>query len=289
MGQQSDIGWTDGTWTIVQGCDPLSPGCIACYAVPLLWRMAHNPNEKISGPIRGLTEQHTNRAGKTILRFTGHVALREDRLDWPLKWRKPMMIFVPSHGDLFHKEVPDEFIDRVFTVMEQAGWHKFQVLTKRSRRQRDYVNARYADRGIPPPLHIWFGVSCEDAKRYAERAPDLYETKASVTFFSLEPLIGPINMWDTSEWAEPSKWWGRSFKPSWTIIGGESGKNARPFDIAWARSLIAQCRRSEVPTFVKQLGSNPVLHGFTGMPIMHKKGEDWSEWPEDLRVREFPS
>src|SRR3990167_5512099 len=145
MSDKSNIEWTDATWTIVQGCDPVSQGCVGCYAVPLLWRLMHNPNQKISAALQGVIEKHINLAGENILRFTGKIALRHDRLDWPLEWKTPRMIFVPSHGDLFHKDVPDEFIDKVFDVMERANWHIYQVLTKRAKRQREYVNRRYAD------------------------------------------------------------------------------------------------------------------------------------------------
>src|SRR5690242_13464924 len=100
MSANSGIQWTDATWPIVQGCDPYSPGCVSCYAIKELWRLAHNPNPTIAAPVKGLTEKHVNAAGETVLRFTpGAIALRRDRLDWPLRWQKPHMIFVPSHGD----------------------------------------------------------------------------------------------------------------------------------------------------------------------------------------------
>lgn len=138
MAQQSDIEWTDGTWPIVQGCSYESPGCKNCYAVPLVWRLAHNPLAKIAKPLRGLVEE---RGGHRV--WTGKVALRRDRLDWPLKWKKPQMIFVPSHGDLFHEDVPDEFIDKVFAVMALTPRHTYQVLTKRAARMRQYFEERW--------------------------------------------------------------------------------------------------------------------------------------------------
>lgn len=280
MAENTKIEWTDATWTIVQGCDPYSQGCVGCYAVPLLWRMSHNPDPKISVPLQGLVEKHVNRAGETILRFTGRLALREDRLSWPLDWKTPRMIFVPSHGDIFHKDVPDAFLDKVFDVMERADWHTFQVLTKRSRRMLEYVNRRYADRA---PAHIWFMVSAEDQPNADERIPDLLATKAAVRGVSLEPLIGPIDLRRIRDAARDEA--GAEFlidaltgmaardgqayvasidfaagvKPAkldWIIVGGESGKNARPMHPDWARSLRDQCAAAGKPDrfFFKQHG-----------------------------------
>lgn len=216
MSDKTHIEWTDSTWPVVQGCDPVSPGCTNCYAVGVLNRLAANPNPKISAPLKEVTETH-----KGKLRFTGKVALREDRLDWPLKWKKPRMIFVPSHGDLFHKDVPDAFIDRVFAMMAVCRPHKFQVLTKRADRMRDYVNRAndqwqgnsdsFADRfqgamdwnyawindidDMEWPLpNVWLGVSAEDQQRANERIPDLLDTPAAIRFVSAEPLLGAIDL-----------------------------------------------------------------------------------------------
>ena len=231
MADKSAIEWTDATWPIVQGCDPVSQGCVHCYAVPLLWRLMHNPDPRISAPLKGLVEQHTNAAGETILRFTGNLALREDRLDWPLTWKRPRHIFVPSHGDIFHKDVPDEFLDKIFAVMALAPQHTFQVLTKRSKRMRDYLGdpkvvrrvyeiacdivldrelqvvliAPGTDQSQAPagpriyldqwPLpNVWLGVSCEDQEHADERIPDLLATPAAVRFISAEPLLGPVDL-----------------------------------------------------------------------------------------------
>lgn len=220
MSDRSHIEWTDATWPIVQGCDPVSPGCANCYAIEELWRMVHHPNGKISAPLKGLTEKHVNRAGEEILRFSGKVALREDRLDWPLHWKKPRKIFVSSHGDLFHKDVPDEFIDRVFARMALCPQHTFQVLTKRSERMSAYLNAGRLPMGEPrrfisiedgerarrhdpyfklpqqiwPLPNVWLGVSCEDQKCADERIWHLLATSAAVRFISAEPLLGPINL-----------------------------------------------------------------------------------------------
>lgn len=135
MADGTHIEWTDATWPIVQGCDYESPGCTHCYVPRTLWRLMHNPNPIISAPLVGLVRKHDN--GMPV--FTGQLALREDRLNWPLKWKKPRRIFVPSHGDLFHESVPDVFIDRVFAIMALCPQHTFQVLTKRAKRMREYI------------------------------------------------------------------------------------------------------------------------------------------------------
>lgn len=271
MSDKSAIEWTDATWPIVQGCDPLSQGCVHCYAVPLLYRLSHNPNKTISVPLQGLTEKHVNAAGETILRFTGKLALREDRLTWPLGWKKPRMIFVPSHGDIFHKDVPDDFLDKIFDVMERAHWHTYQVLTKRSRRQRDYVNRRYA--GRKAPKHIWFMVSAEDQANADLRIPDLLETNAAVRGVSLEPLLGPIHLgylgWPNGDGKarsghnaligaryENGKMIERLPRLDWIIVGGESGKAARPMHPAWVRSLRDQCESAGAKFFFKQWGAH---------------------------------
>ncbi|MCB1502408.1 MAG: phage Gp37/Gp68 family protein [Bauldia sp.] len=223
MADRTAIEWTDATWPIVQGCDPVTHGCTHCYVPSILWRHAHNPDPKISTPVVGLAEKH-----KGKVRFTGKVALREDRLDWPLRWRRSRRIFVPSHGDPFHKAVPDSFIAEIYAVMicaVHANGHTFQVLTKRSDRARtlladegfwDEVDAFVAgiiaervdplhrrsddlratvDRYGPdnPPPGIWLGVSIEDQATADARIPLLLDTPAAVRFVSAEPLLGPID------------------------------------------------------------------------------------------------
>lgn len=226
MSANSLIEWTDATWPIVQGCDPVSQGCVHCYAVPLLWRMMHNPNPKISGPLQGVVEKHVNAAGETILRFTGVIAERRDRLTWPFQWKKPLKIFVPSHGDLFHRRVARKFIDMVFAVMAQTPHHTYQVLTKRSKRMRDYCSDPEVKRRIGeaivsncwpgdvrsddaidwedpaepaelkawPLPNVWLGVSAEDQRCAEERVPHLILTPAVKRFISAEPLLGPLDL-----------------------------------------------------------------------------------------------
>jgi protein gp37 len=177
------------------------------------------------------------------------------------------MIFVNSMSDLFHKEVPHSFIDRVFDTMEQADWHVFQVLTKRSSLMRDYVNSRYRHRRAPE--HIWLGVSVEDSKRRS-RIAHLQQAAASVRFLSVEPLIG-----------DPGE---LNFEGiSWVIAGGESGPRARPIKKEWALSVRDQCVRQRVPFFFKQWGG---LRPKSGGRLL--QGREWSEFPRLSRKASSP-
>ena len=358
MAAESNVGWTDATWPIVQGCDYESPGCAHCYAVREVHRQACNPNPKVSLPVQGLVER---KGGE--LRWTGKVACREDRLDWPLRWKKPRMIFVPSLGDLFEASVPDEFIDRVFAVMALCPQHTFQVLTKRVERMRDYLRMVQDDDkdlqrfvnaspdGLPcaagaieevewPFPNVWLGVSVEDQARADERIPLLLQTPAALRFLSIEPLLDAVDLlrvkwpnkgehrvdvlrfgWSESGFVNHSDMhdWNRPL--DWVIVGGESGPYARPCDLDWVRDLVQQCKAAGVACFVKQLGANPIdgaamravpgaqriytsqeeaslpealavldacLHAAC-VNLRDPKGGDPAEWPEDLRVREFPN
>lgn len=269
MSDKTGIEWTDATWPIVQGCDPVSPGCVHCYVVPLLWRLAHNPNPKIAAPLQGLTEKHITRAGE-FLRFTGKLALREDRLDWPLLWKRPRMIFVPSHGDIFHKDVPDTFLAKIFARMELASWHTYQVLTKRSARQCDFVRRRYA--GMQDiPKHIWFGVSVEDQKRADERRLNLAALayRGFTTFVSYEPALGPVD-WSGWEWL------------AWLISGGENGP--RPSHPNWHRAARDFCRAHEIKYLFKQWGSFAPIEAYDREP--NASFETLLVQPDGKRIRE---
>ncbi len=204
MADGSKIEWTDATWNPVTGCSVVSPGCTNCYAMRLAGsRMKHHPSRK------GLTD--SSKAGPV---WNGQVRFNEQWLDQPLRWKKPRRIFVCAHGDLFHENVPDEWIDRVFAVMALSPHHQFQVLTKRADRMRAYLafGAGYRERlnaigsavlelddervllshALPLP-NVWLGVSVEDQARAKERIPALLETPAAVRFVSAEPLLGPID------------------------------------------------------------------------------------------------
>jgi protein gp37 len=199
MSDATAIEWTDATWNPVTGCTKVSAGCDHCYA------------ERFSERFRG-TPGHPFETGFDL-------TLRPGRLDQPLRWRAPRMIFVNSMSDLFHKEVPKEFIARVFDTMERAHWHTFQVLTKRSSLMRDFLRRRYpSTRG---PLHMWFGVSVEDGSKKS-RIRHLQEAPAGVRFVSIEPLIGPMGNLDLAG-------------IDWVIVGGESGPRARPMTPEWVR------------------------------------------------------
>ena len=258
MADHTGIEWTDATWNPITGCSVVSPGCTNCYAMRLAGtRLKDHPSRA------GLTMP-----GKAGPVWTGEVRFNEQWLNQPLGWRNRRMIFVCAHGDLFHERVPDEWLDRVFRVMEAADWHTYQVLSKRSRRQRDYLIARYRDRR--PPAHIWVGVSVEDQRRAEERIPDLLATPAALHWISAEPLLGPLKIrpWLTTLRASPPLSAAALRRPipggpassfntrlGWIVVGGESGPAARPMHPFWVRRLRDDCEAEQVPFFFKQWGA----------------------------------
>jgi protein gp37 len=248
MAQTSSIEWTDATWNPVTGCTETSPGCDHCYARTFAERWRGVPG-------------HPYEQGFDL-------KLWPARLTLPTQWKKPRRVFVNSMSDLFHKDVPEEFIQQVFEAMVAAPQHTFQVLTKRSRRL-----ARLAP-SLPWPAHIWAGVSIE-SDDYAWRADYLRQVPAAVRFISAEPLLGPLPSLSLAGISQ-------------LIVGGESGHGARPFAMEWAGELVARCQAANVPCFVKQVGARPTLGG-APLKLRDKKGGDMSEWPEDLRVRQFPT
>ncbi|MCH7888677.1 MAG: phage Gp37/Gp68 family protein [Proteobacteria bacterium] len=238
MADRTAIEWTNATWNPVTGCTKISAGCDNCYA------------ERFAERFRGV-KGHPFEHGFDL-------TLRPERLEQPIKWRRPRMIFVNSMSDLFHKQVPSGFVDRVFDVMERADQHTFQVLTKRSSLMRRYVNTRYA--GGKAPFHIWLGISVEDGTKLS-RVRHLRETAARVRFLSIEPLIGPIPRLDLDG-------------IHWVIVGGESGPRARPMRPEWVRPIRDQCLARRVPFFFKQWGGfRPKSGGRT------LDGREWSELP----------
>jgi len=266
----SKIEWTDATWNPVTGCTRASAGCDNCYAVTMTKRLEAMGQEKYSGLVN-IGKNH----------FNGVVKCHEDELLKPLGWRKPRRVFVNSMSDLFHKEVPFAFIDKVFAVMALCPQHTFQVLTKRPERMAEYlVKDRRPDwawqvkgdlcpkgwreRHIPavdgPLPNVWLGTSVEDQKAADERIPHLLRCPAAVRFLSCEPLIGPISLeeWDGDIHPDAEYECMSAYKPGpldWVIAGGESGPNARPMHPDWARSLRDQCQASGVPFFFKQWGA----------------------------------
>jgi len=238
MADRSAIEWTDATWNPVTGCTKITRGCDNCYA------------ERFSERFRGVPD-HPFSTGFDL-------TLRPERLEQPLKWHRPRMIFVNSMSDLFHKDVPQVFIDRVFETMEAADWHIFQVLTKRSSLMRDYLSIRYgADCG---PAHIWCGVSVEDGQATG-RIAHLRSSSAGVRFLSIEPLIGPVGPIDLSG-------------IDWVIAGGESGPGARPVHLEWVREIRDQCLAHGVAFFFKQWGGLRPKSGGRDLD-----GREWSEFP----------
>jgi protein gp37 len=239
MAHCSSIEWTDSTWNPVTGCTKIGAGCDNCYA------------ERLSERFRGVAG-HPFENGFDL-------TLRPDRLSLPLRWNRPRKIFVNSMSDLFHKEVPQVFVDQVFETMERATWHVFQILTKRSSRMRDYLRARYAPAGAPPP-HLWFGVSVEDRSKVS-RIYHLRQAPAQMRFLSIEPLIGEIPRLPLDD-------------IDWVIVGGESGPSARPVEISWVREIRDQCLAARVPFFFKQWGG---LRAKSGGRTLD--GREWNQWP----------
>lgn len=294
MSTLTSIEWTDVTWNPVRGCSLVSAGCANCYAM----KQAH----RFSGPgkpYEGLTE-----LGPHGPRWTGKIQLVPEALDAPLHWKKPRRIFVNSMSDLFHEDVPDEFIEKVLTTIVHSPRHCYQVLTKRPERMCD-VMQRWTDMNGRPLPNVWLGVSIEDQATADERIPILLQTPAAVRWVSAEPLLGAVSLaridcgtgatkLDALAGARPA------WHPlDWVVVGGESGPGARPCDLAWIRSIVEQCQAAGVPCFVKQLGGRPIYRNrppFDGANVLHsngeklkdKKGGDLAEWPSDLRVREWP-
>jgi protein gp37 len=269
------IEWTEATWNPIVGCSIVSPGCTNCYAMRMADRLTSmavrrdgSGNVALRHYVSTTKRVHNERDGhKTV--WTGVVNMAPDAiLRAPLRRRKPTTYFVNSMGDLFHEDVPDEWIDRVFAVMALAPQHTFQALTKRAARMRAYVNAArgrnaFKTRNWPLP-NVWLGVSAEDQRRADERVPELVATPAAVRFVSAEPLLGPINLSSPTLWCIPDHDSGGKLPAlsslDWIIVGGESGSGARPMHPDWARSIRDQCATAGVPYFFKQWGSWTVTY-----------------------------
>ena len=218
MAEKSMIEWTESTWNPVTGCTKVSSGCDHCYA------------ERFSERFRGVSG-HPFEVGFDL-------TLRPERLAQPMSWKRPRLIFVNSMSDLFHKDIPTEYIDKVFDTMETAHWHTYQVLTKRSSLMRSFINARYTKRPAPP--HIWLGVSVENASALI-RIEHLRQSNSRTKFVSFEPLLGPVADADLTQ-------------INWVIAGGESGPKARPVEAEWLRDLRDICVHRGVAFFFKQWG-----------------------------------
>ncbi len=219
MSDHSKIEWTDATWNPVRGCTKISPGCKHCYAETFAERFRGVPNHPYS---QGFD-----------------LRLVPEKLAEPLRWRSPKTIFVNSMSDLFHADVPDEYIGAVARVMTLASWHTFQVLTKRSERMRELLSGKLAfAAGLP---HIWWGVSVEDRRYGVPRIQHLRDAPARIRFLSVEPLLEDVGRLNLSGL-------------HWVIVGGESGAGARPMAREWVTSIRDQCVEAKVAFFFKQWG-----------------------------------
>lgn len=234
MATKSSIEWTESTWNPVSGCSKVSPGCKHCYA------------ERMAARLKAM--------GQRAYANGFEVTLQRQALETPLRWKKPQVIFVNSMSDLFHDEVPTNYILEVFDVMNRADWHQYQILTKRPERLVE-LNSQ-----LPWREHIWMGVSVESAK-YSPRIDLLRRTGACIKFLSLEPLLGPL---------APLKINGID----WVIVGGESGPGARPMEEEWVVDIRDQCHAEDVPFFFKQWGG--VNKKRTGRTL---QGKTWDEMP----------
>lgn len=245
MSDQTKIEWTDATWNPIRGCTKISPGCAHCYA------------ETFAERFRGVPG-HPYQQGFDL-------RLVPEKLNDPLKWSKPKMIFVNSMSDLFHKDVSDDYILRVVRVMQEANHHTYQVLTKRSERLRDMLQTKL--RAAADESHIWWGVSVEDKKHGLPRMEHLRAAPARVRFLSVEPLLedlGTLNLDGIH----------------WIIVGGESGHGARPMQKEWVISIRGQCRAANVPFFFKQWGG--VRKGKAGREL---DGETCDGMPDTMSIR----
>jgi len=246
MGDRSAIEWTEATWNPVTGCSKVSPGCAHCYAESISLRFGHSKKAWI--PQNALE----------------NVRLHHDRLDQPLRWRRPRAVFVNSMSDLFHELVPEHFIAEVFRRMAAADRHTFQVLTKRPKRMREVVRNlydQYGEFGGQPLANVWLGTSVENS-RFTNRADALRETPAAVRFISAEPLLGPI--------AADLDLAGID----WVIVGGESGPHYRSMRPEWALELRDQCIEARVAFFFKQWGGRTPKAGGRELD-----GRLWDEQP----------
>lgn len=303
------IEWTDKTWNPTVGCSRVSSGCARCYAFEL-----HDMRHK------AWQDGWTDAPAQYHLPFS-QVQLKPERLTMPLHWRKPVRVFVNSMSDLFHMDVPEDFIWQVFAVMAACPQHTFQVLTKRPEHMREVLGANdaenklevaterlvaeqgwcHADNWEWPLKNVWLGTSVENQHTADQRIPYLLGTPAAVRFLSMEPLLDHVNLhWldrhvttghdDCVYWCQACQR-RRSIGAAtdaaihWVIVGGESGKGARVMKLEWALDILEQCKRAEVPVFIKQLGS--VIAQAAGMRDKH--GGNIEEFhPVDLRAREFP-
>lgn len=290
MGERTKIEWTDHTFNPWWGCLRVSPGCEHCYAETFSKRIGL----KVWGPAK----------------TTGRRMMSDAYWRGPEKWNRQAAkdgvrrrVFCASMADVFedHPALPEPRA-RLFDLIERTPNLDWLLLTKRPENMVNMAPLRWTDGW---PANVWAGTSVEDQKRLDERIPDLVRVPAAIRFLSCEPLIGPVEFSDATHRSDCVSVLGRPALDGihWVIVGGESGPGARPMDAAWARSIVAQCREAGAAPFVKQLGAKPIDYapdhqwfdgrdfhtgGRTWLRLSDPKGGDWNEWPEDLRVREWP-
>jgi protein gp37 len=240
MSDNSKIEWTDATWNPVRGCSKVSPGCLHCYAETFAERFRGVPGHPFE--------------------FGFDLRLVPEKLGDPIRWSKPKKIFVNSMSDLFHEGVPDAFIEKICRVMLAANWHTYQILTKRADRMAALLQGKL--RAAANASHIWWGVSVENRTHGIPRITKLRSAKPRVAFLSIEPLLEDVGTLDLQG-------------IHWVIVGGESGRGARPIHAEWVRNIRAQCLVSDIPFFFKQWGG--VRKSETGRTL---DGRIYGQFPE---------
>jgi protein gp37 len=311
VAERTGIEWTDHTFNGWIGCKKYSPGCAACYAeidTPArasraigleLWGPAPQAKRRLTTdavwaqPLRWDRQARRDEKPHRVFAFS-QADICEEYDGQMVNHKGVPLWFLPTHGhhkpvagieppdDRFRTYTLDVARARLFDVMECTSALTWQMLTKRVENITRMVPRHWLDRWPP---HVWAMTSVEDQERADQRIPELLKVPATVRGLSVEPLLGPIKL-------NPQLWWRAGGKSaiSWVIIGGESGPKARPCAVEWVRDLVRQCQAAGVAVFVKQLGAD-VLHldGGRRVSFRDKKGGDMSEWPADLRVRQFPS
>jgi len=249
MSNESGIEWTEQTWNPMTGCTKVSPGCKHCYA------------ETMAKRLKAMGAPGYERGFK--------LSLHPERLQQPLQRRKSTTYFVNSMSDLFHKDVPDAFLNRIFDVIDSTPQHTYQVLTKRAERLPEYFSRRTC------PPNMWLGVSVENRKHGLPRIELLRKVKAKVRFLSVEPLLEDLGMLNLRD-------------IHWVIVGGESGPKARPMKLDWAESVLQQARQAGAAAFMKQVGTWPIGPDGERLRTSTRKGGAMEDWPLNLRLREMP-
>ncbi|GCE32103.1 hypothetical protein KDA_75870 [Dictyobacter alpinus] len=281
MSDGTNIEWCDVTWPLVAGCRKRSPGCAHCWAIPMTWRLQHNPltpqyHDAVEKVIRDAQGKRVQvRAGQPgTLQWTGAIVPLESYLEWPRtkKWKTGSKVFVSNMADLFDQDVPDSFLERAFRVMLEESQYTYQILTKEPGRLVDFAPRlsalveEYGGSGTQWPAHLWFGVSIENPAMYW-RILELIKVPAAIHFISGEPLLKLLANIPLEH-------------IEWVIAGCESGPGARPMDEAWVEQLLQDTKRAEAAFFYKQK-LNEYGHKVS-LPLL--QGRSWAEFPQPTTV-----